>query len=743
MPSEVDQVDELIEEYEGREADLIQILQSMRPEPQDNIFEMMDDNLSVDIERVLLDLSKENNNDDYDDDYHSIDTGMSLLVSKKNSDVDVCDEQDDVVDEESGLDEDFKVGPTLLNESGLDEEDGPIIFNGDGIMRNPDVIVGTDRKNRRLKSRRCRILIAIILMFFIAVGTFLGVAVWLKIFPFDDSLTFQRNWPFFVFDRSKYGGFIPRGYDDDLIHEDEDTAVWSKPSSNFEVQEVSSVACQENIQKLGISNLQGNYPKVAIDGNQAVVASGSGYVTFFSLDNETKVWSRTEVFGLTSNVGEIRAVAISGNTAVVGAPMASMSDLEFEEGLVQTGAIFIYEKDPTSATWQQMKGQYSPNEYINATEAIVLAQYADAQFGTSIDIDGDVIVVGAPDESSNRGSVTIFMKDKETKEWDQIERLHPDLCGDEYFGHSTQVKCNDDKSCYIAVSADCDINMVMYRMDRRVLETGEEEVQVSRIQEFQQVDPQFGTISSISMSGNQLAYSTVSGGLFFYDQKDVEFVLSQENLELEFKPKSNQDGHLFEYPLSIDASTNMMTLTVANKIYVYFLGPNQEWKRKSFVLESQGEYSGYKAASVAHSGGHVLVAQTDEIHAYDFTRCILESAVEAIADATTDVIPSPAPQSHATQSIVDSILSGDLDETNMLGAVCNMVDVIVNLDKNATSIYWEIVRAPGTPFSVTVAQSPSYDGSLKFSAQTHSMCLVDGFYEFTIYDYDDVGEDNA
>jgi hypothetical protein len=580
-------------------------------------------------------------------------------------------------------------------------------------------------------------------MFFIAVGTFLGVAAWLGIFPFDGSLTFQRNWPFFVFDRSKYGGFVPRGYDDDLIHEDEDIAVWSKPSSNFEVQEVSSVACQENIQKLGISNLQGNYPKVAIDGNQAVVASGSGYVTFFSLDTETKVWSRTEVFGLTSNVGEIRAVAISGNTAVVGAPMASMSDLEFEEGLVQTGAIFIYEKDPTSATWQQMKGQYSPNEYINATEAIVLAQYADAHFGTSIDIDGDVIVVGAPDESSNRGSVTIFMKDKETKEWDQIERLHPDLCGDEYFGHSTQVKCNDDKSCYIAVSADCDINMVMYRMDRRVLETGEEEVQVSRIQEFQQVDPQFGTISSISMSGNQLAYSTVSGGLFFYDQKDVEFVLSQENLELEFKPKSNQDGHLFEYPLSIDASTNMMTLTVANKIYVYFLGPNQEWKRKSFVLESQGEYSGYKAASVAHSGGHVLVAQTDEIHAYDFTRCILESAVEAIADATTDVIPSPAPQSHATQSIVDSILSGDLDKTNMSGAVCNMVDVIVNLDKNATSIYWEIVRAPGTPFSVTVAQSPSYDGSLKFSAQTHSMCLVDGFYEFTIYDYDDDGEDNA
>lgn len=187
----------------------------------------------------------------------------------------------------------------------------------------------------------------------------------------------------------------------------------------------------------------------------------------------------------------------------------------------------------------------------------------------------------------------------------------------------------------------------------------------------------------------------------------------------------------------------MMTLTVANKIYVYFLGPNQEWKRKSFVLESQGEYSGYKAASVAHSGGHVLVAQTEEIHAYDFTRCILESAVEAIADATTDVIPSPAPQSHATQSIVDSILSGDLDKTNMSGAVCNMVDVIVNLDKNATSIYWEIVRAPGTPFSVTVAQSPSYDGSLKFSAQTHSMCLVDGFYEFTIYDYDDDGEDNA
>jgi len=743
MPSEVDQVDELIEEYEGREADLIQILQSMRQEPQDSILKMIDDSLSVDIERVLLDLSKENNNDyDDDDDYRSIDTGMSLLVSKQNSDI--CDEQDDVVDEESGLDEDFKVGLSFLNESGLNEEDGPIILNGDGIMRNPDVIVGTDRKNRRLKTRRCRIVIAIILLFFIAAGTYIGVAAWLGIFPLDGSLSFQRDWPFFVFDRSKYGGFIPRGDDDDLLHEDENVAVWSKPPSNFEVQEVSSVACQENIQKLDISNLQGNYTKVAIDGNQAVVASGSGYVTFFSLDPETKIWSRTEVFGLTSNVGEVRAVAISGNTAVVGAPMASMSDLELEEGLVQTGAVFIYERDPTSGTWQQMKGQYSPSEYINATEAIVLDQYADAHFGTSIDIDGDVIVVGAPDESSNRGSVTIFMKDEETKEWVQIDRLHPDLCGDEYFGHSTQVKCNDDKSCYIAVSADCDINIVMYRMDQRVLETGKEEIQVSRIQELQQVDPQFGTISSISMSGNQLAYSTVSGGLFFYDQKDAEFVLSQENLELEFKPKSNQDGHLFEYPLSIDASKNMMTLTVANKVFVYFLGPNQEWKRKSFVLESQGDYSGYKAASVAHSDGNILVAQTDEIHAYDFTRCILESAVEAIADSVRPPAPqTDSPVGLATQNLVDSILSGDSELADMSGAVCNMVNVIVNLDKNATSIYWEIVRAPGTPFSLTVAESPKYDVSLKLSAQTQSLCLVDGFYEFTIYDYDDDGEDNA
>jgi hypothetical protein len=79
----------------------------------------------------------------------------------------------------------------------------------------------------------------------------------------------------------------------------------------------------------------------------------------------------------------------------------------------------------------------------------------------------------------------------------------------------------------------------------------------------------------------------------------------------------------------------------------------------------------------------------------------------------------------------------------MSGAVCNMVNVIVNLDKNATSIYWEIVRAPGTPFSLTVAESPKYDVSLKLSAQTQSLCLVDGFYEFTIYDYDDDGEDNA
>jgi hypothetical protein len=64
---------------------------------------------------------------------------------------------------------------------------------------------------------------------------------------------------------------------------------------------------------------------------------------------------------------------------------------------------------------------------------------------------------------------------------------------------------------------------------------------------------------------------------------------------------------------------------------------------------------------------------------------------------------------------------------------CNLLDVIVTLDQHPSDIRWEIVGSH-QGFSTIVAVSPPYDASMAYSTETQSFCLVDGTYQFSIYD---------
>jgi len=64
---------------------------------------------------------------------------------------------------------------------------------------------------------------------------------------------------------------------------------------------------------------------------------------------------------------------------------------------------------------------------------------------------------------------------------------------------------------------------------------------------------------------------------------------------------------------------------------------------------------------------------------------------------------------------------------------CNLLDVIVTLDQHPSDIRWEIVGSH-QGFSTIVAVSPPYDASMAYSTDMQSFCLVDGTYQFSIYD---------
>jgi uncharacterized repeat protein (TIGR01451 family) len=125
------------------------------------------------------------------------------------------------------------------------------------------------------------------------------------------------------------------------------------------------------------------------------------------------------------------AVAISGDTAVLGSHYRSSS----------AGAVYVYTR--SGATWTQQAK-------LTASDAA-----ANDQFGYSVAISGDTIVVGAymdDDHGSNSGSAYVFTRSGST--WSQQGKLTAaDGAANDYFGYSVAVE-ND--TALISASSDDD-----------------------------------------------------------------------------------------------------------------------------------------------------------------------------------------------------------------------------------------------------------------------------------------------
>ena len=100
------------------------------------------------------------------------------------------------------------------------------------------------------------------------------------------------------------------------------------------------------------------------------------------------------------NFGE--AVALSGNTLIVGAPYSDRS------GLANQGAVYTYRR--TGAIWQLVD---RPLTTTGADAA------PNIYFGQSLALNGDLAVVGAPGVNNSRGAVFVFTRLGEGAAWKQ------------------------------------------------------------------------------------------------------------------------------------------------------------------------------------------------------------------------------------------------------------------------------------------------------------------------------------
>ena len=166
---------------------------------------------------------------------------------------------------------------------------------------------------------------------------------------------------------------------------------------------------------------------VAIDGNYAIVGAidtqnfrGSAYI--FKKNNLT--WTQTTELLSANNHSDMAmytsfafSVAISGDYAIVGA---------YSTGTFASGKVYIFKKDNDAETW---------------TEWSVLTPDSDTatyQFGYSVAIDGDYLIVGAPAEDSKKGAAYIFKNNGSS--WTQQEKLTAsDGADDDEFGNSVAI----------------------------------------------------------------------------------------------------------------------------------------------------------------------------------------------------------------------------------------------------------------------------------------------------------------
>lgn len=126
------------------------------------------------------------------------------------------------------------------------------------------------------------------------------------------------------------------------------------------------------------------------------------------------------------------AVAISGDTIAIGArgegsSATGVGGNQSDNGMVDSGAVYVFQR--TGTVWSQQA-------YLKSDET-----QAGMQFGAAVDIDGDRIVVGAPQRNiavAGDGRAYVFRRDGAT--WSQEATLDSILFGDgDNFGASVAI----------------------------------------------------------------------------------------------------------------------------------------------------------------------------------------------------------------------------------------------------------------------------------------------------------------
>ena len=444
---------------------------------------------------------------------------------------------------------------------------------------------------------------------------------------------------------------------------------------------------------------------VSIDGEYAVVGapyaddeilgvdSGAAYV----FHRSNGVWQQQRK--LTALDGEAGdqfgwSVSISGDVVVVGARWEDQGDAD-------AGAAYVYHRNGTS--WPQAQKLTASNAGVND------------QFGWSVAVDGEALVVGAYLEDSKGGNAgAAYVFERQAGVWNQQSLLTAsDGTDSDFFGYSVAI--DDDTVAVGAVGDQSSRGTVYFYVRTETSWSQQQSVAVGNN------SAHFGR--SVSLDGDTAVIgspfndtvATNAGAVFVYTREDSSWSLQQTLTAF--------DGEASDYfGLSVSLSGNTLAAGAqrndeaaddSGAAYVYQLSGGS-WTLQDKLLSSQQEGFDYFGNSVAISGNNVIVGNPRADHngfssgsasVFEGVGNDLDIEVRAAEQTTTDSLT-------ITYATTGGVSAFELAVYRSSDAAFDGSDVLVAGQTRAASGGIESVTFgtgaydPARPYLIVVADEP-------------------------------------
>ena len=238
----------------------------------------------------------------------------------------------------------------------------------------------------------------------------------------------------------------------------------------------------------------------------------------------------------------------------------------------------------------------------------------DAQFGQSVSTDGDLLVVGAPNDRENDGSAFIYQRTETT--WVQVAKLAPeDPENIKEFGHEVIMRGNIVAVADNLYGGKAKGAVFVYRYSSDLLQWGLIDIIINH-----GCVGKFGDSLDIT-NGTDLVIGCPlddgkNGAVYFYKQKDGDGKYS-------FRQKiTPQDGEGFahiEFGRHLAVDRKFMAVgtneKLNGKVYLFTLDDDDVWKQVAKIPTPSSNHTRF-GRSIRLAEDNLLISHRENVYAY-------------------------------------------------------------------------------------------------------------------------------